>query len=57
MLAAAIIMSIMTKDDGMIGMIVAVALLYAIYLITFFRKEKEQAGKKEEKKESPLLRR
>jgi len=50
-------MSIITKDDGMIGLIAAVALLYAVYLVTFFRKEKEQTGNKKEKKESPLLRR
>lgn len=50
-------MSIIIRDDGMIGMIIAVALLYGVYLITFFRKEKEQTGKKKEKKESPLLRR
>ena len=57
LLAAAIVMSVVTGDEGMIASVIAVGLFYAVYLVQFFRKEKEQTGNQKEKNKSPLLRR
>ncbi|MBQ1411067.1 MAG: hypothetical protein IIY94_07330 [Oscillospiraceae bacterium] len=53
----AVTLAALTGDDGMIGTAAAVGLLYAVYLVQYVRKEKERGGKKQEKIESPLLRR
>ena len=57
LLVFAAIAGIITKDEGMIGMGLAVAALYALYLRVYFRRKKEMKGKNPNEKESPLLRR
>ena len=57
LLLLAVTLAALTGDDGMIGTAAAVGLLYAVYLVQYVRKEKERGGKKQEKIESPLLRR
>lgn len=53
--------AIPTGNETMIASVIALAGVYGIYLVVFFRKEKERraksGGKDRKKPESPLLRR
>jgi len=57
LLVAAAVLSAVTGDEGMIGTTLAVGGFYAVYLVFFFRKEKERSAKETKKPDSPLLRR
>lgn len=57
MLAFGVTAAIITHDDGMIGTAIAVGGLYLVYLVLFFKKEKERREERPKEKVSPLLRR
>ena len=57
LLLFAIFVAIVTGDEGMIGTIIAVAIMYVVYLTVLFRKEKERRSRQAKQADSPLLRR
>ena len=57
LLAAAIVLAAVTGDEGIVGTALLVGAMYAVYLVVFLRKEKEQQAAQAKKPDSPLLRR
>lgn len=51
------VLSIVTGDESVIGMTLAVGGFYAVYLVVFLRKEKERRAAQTKNPDSPLLRR
>ena len=54
-LVFAFTLSIIGSDEQMLGMSFALAGLYAVYLVIFFRREKERKAKESKSSKSPLL--
>ena len=56
LLGLAGLFAIVTKDESLILPTALVAVLYAIYLSVFLKREKERRSKRTAEKKSPLLR-
>ncbi len=56
LLGLAVLFAIVTKDESLILPTALVAVLYAIYLSVFLKREKERRSKRAAEKKSPLLR-
>lgn len=56
LLGSAVIFAVVMKDESLILTAALVAVLYAIYLSVFFKREKERRSKSAAEKRSPLLR-
>jgi threonine/homoserine/homoserine lactone efflux protein len=56
LLGLAVLFAIVTKDESLILPTALVAVLYAIYLSVFLKREKERRSKRTAEKKSPLLR-
>ena len=57
LLLAGIVLAAVTGEEQLIGTILFVGAVYAVYLVVLFRKEKAQAAKQAKGPDSPLLRR
>ena len=56
LLGLAVLFAIVTKDESLILPTALVAVLYAIYLSVFLKREKERRSKRTAEKKPPLLR-
>ena len=56
LLGLAVLFAIVTKDESLILPTALVAVLYAVYLSVFLKREKERRSKRTAEKKSPLLR-
>ena len=54
LLMLAAVFAVITGEEGFIGTALLVAALYAVYMVQFIRKEKEEKPKE---KQSPLMKR
>lgn len=51
------VVAVISQDEGMIGTALAVGGLYVVYLVLFFKREKQRREESPKEKQSPLLRR
>ncbi len=57
LLAIGVVCAVLTGDESLIGMCLAVGVFYAIYMIQFVRKEKELKESNPKARKSPLIKR
>ena len=51
-----LILSLTTQEESLLGTVLATAALYAVYLVIFFRREKQRKSSAPQSKKSPLIR-